>query len=77
MSTQTVSRPTPRAVWHHGPAWLWLLSFVICFGGDALLGRWVLLPNPSYGSWNRALTPGLTSDRDVVGRKMAIIKGYR
>ena len=44
---------------------------------DRWLGRWVLLPNPSYGSWNRALTPGLTSDRDVVGRKMAIIKGYR
>ena len=44
MSTQSVTRPTPRATWHHGPSWLWLLSFVICFAGDALLGRWVLLP---------------------------------
>ena len=44
MSIQTVSRPTSRVTWHHGPAWLWLLSFVICFAGDALLGRWLLLP---------------------------------
>ena len=44
MSTHTVSRPTPRATWHHGPSWLWLLSFVICFAGDALIGGWVLLP---------------------------------
>ncbi len=43
MSTQTVPRPAVRT-WHHSPAWLWLLSFVICIGGDALLGHWVLLP---------------------------------
>lgn len=43
MSTHTVSRAASRT-WHHSPAWLWLLSFVICIGGDALLGRWVLLP---------------------------------
>ena len=43
MSTRTVSRAVSRT-WHHSPAWLWLLSFVICIGGDALLGRWVLLP---------------------------------
>lgn len=30
--------------WHPAPAWLWLLSFVACIGGDWLLGRWVLLP---------------------------------
>jgi 5'-nucleotidase (lipoprotein e(P4) family) len=41
------------------------------------LARWVLLPNPSYGSWVRALTPGLTSDRDVLATKMAMVKGYR
>src|SRR6266498_1449939 len=43
MSSQTVPRPAVRT-WHHSPAWLWLLSFVICIGGDALLGHWVLLP---------------------------------
>ena len=48
MSPHTVSLPTPRAIWHHGPSWLWLLSFVICFAGDALLGRWVLLYQPLH-----------------------------
>jgi predicted secreted acid phosphatase len=40
------------------------------------LERWVLLPNPSYGSWSRALTPGLTDDRDVLAKKIATIRGY-
>lgn len=44
MSTQTATRPSARPAWHHGPAWLWLLSFFICIGADVLLGRWVLLP---------------------------------
>ncbi|MBI1880641.1 MAG: isoprenylcysteine carboxylmethyltransferase family protein [Chloroflexi bacterium] len=44
MSAQTLTPTTSRTVWHHGPSWLWLLSFVLCIGGDALLGRWVLLP---------------------------------
>jgi predicted secreted acid phosphatase len=44
---------------------------------DRWLERWVLLPNPSYGSWARALTSGLTTDRDVLDRKMEIVKGYR
>lgn len=43
MTTQA-ARPGAQRVWHHSPAWLWLLSFLICIGGDALLGRWVLLP---------------------------------
>ena len=42
MSIQTIT--APHRVWHHGPSWLWLVSFVLCFGGDALLGRWALLP---------------------------------
>ena len=41
------------------------------------LERWVLLPNPSYGSWSRALTAGLTDDRDVLNKKLAAIRGYR
>ncbi len=43
MATQTAPRPA-RRTWHHSPAWLWLLSFCLCIGGDAWLGRWVLLP---------------------------------
>ncbi|MFN3705992.1 MAG: methyltransferase family protein [Thermoflexales bacterium] len=31
--------------WHHGPSWLWLLSFVVVIAGDVLvLQRWTLLP---------------------------------
>jgi protein-S-isoprenylcysteine O-methyltransferase Ste14 len=44
MSTPTIAQRPARVEWHHGPAWLWLLSFVLCFAGDWLLGRWVLLP---------------------------------
>ena len=44
MMPQDLARPVQRAAWHPGPAWLWLLSFVLCIGGDQLLGRWVLLP---------------------------------
>ncbi|NJN99667.1 MAG: hypothetical protein HC875_38980, partial [Anaerolineales bacterium] len=44
MSTKTVNSTPSVPVWHHGPSWLWLLSFGLCIGGDALLGRWVLLP---------------------------------
>lgn len=44
MATQTPLSRVSWPVWHHGPSWLWLLSFVLCLGGDALLGRWVLLP---------------------------------
>lgn len=38
----STSDNTPR--WHHGPSWLWLLSFIVCLVGDALIGRWTLLP---------------------------------
>jgi 5'-nucleotidase (lipoprotein e(P4) family) len=44
---------------------------------DRWLERWVILPNASYGSWLRALTPGLSSDRDVLEKKLATIRGYR
>ena len=40
MTTPTIT----RAAWHHGPSWLWLLSFVACVGGDGLLGRWIMTP---------------------------------
>ena len=44
---------------------------------DRWLERWLLLPNPSYGSWLRALTPGMSGDRDVLEKKLTIIAGYR
>ncbi len=47
MTAHPPSSETPAAVraqWHHGPSWLWLLSFVVCVVGDALIGRWTLLP---------------------------------
>jgi acid phosphatase len=41
------------------------------------LERWVLVPNPSYGSWSRALTPGVTDDAQVLQAKMTAIRGFR
>lgn len=38
------SSPSARGQWHHGPSWLWLLSFVVCVAVDWLIGRWTLLP---------------------------------
>jgi len=40
----TKGAPAERVKWHHGPSWLWLLSFIVCMAADALLGRWVVLP---------------------------------
>jgi 5'-nucleotidase (lipoprotein e(P4) family) len=41
------------------------------------LERWVLLPNPSYGSWSRALTPGVTGAAQVLQEKMAVVRGFK
>jgi acid phosphatase len=38
---------------------------------------WILLPNPLYGSWERALFPGLTSDEEILSRKREQVKGFR
>ncbi len=38
---------------------------------------WVLLPNPMYGSWERALYPGLTNDNEILQRKREQLKGFR
>lgn len=38
-------RDPADVLWHHGPSWLWLLSFVVVVALDVLaLRRWVLLP---------------------------------
>lgn len=41
---QSKAPSAARTPWHHGPSWLWLLSFAVCLGGDALLRGWVLTP---------------------------------
>ena len=38
---------------------------------------WILLPNPTYGSWERALYPGITSDAEILQRKREQLKGFR
>lgn len=38
---------------------------------------WILLPNAMYGSWERALYPGLTKDEEVLLRKRQLVKGFR
>lgn len=38
---------------------------------------WILLPNAMYGSWERALYPGLTDDAEILRRKRAQLKGFR
>lgn len=37
--------------------------------------RWVLIPNPLYGSWDRALYPGFTKDDEILARKRAQLGG--
>ena len=44
---------------------------------DRWLERWILLPNASYGSWLRALTSGLSGDREVLQKKLTTVGGYR
>jgi 5'-nucleotidase (lipoprotein e(P4) family) len=39
--------------------------------------RWVLLPNPMYGSWERILIPGLTDDTEVLRKKRETVKGFK
>ena len=38
---------------------------------------WILLPNPMYGSWERALYPGLTNDEEILRRKREQLKGFK
>ena len=39
--------------------------------------NWILLPNAMYGSWERALFPGLTKDEEILLRKRQQVKGFR
>lgn len=38
---------------------------------------WLLLPNPMYGSWERAIYPGLAKDEEILARKRQQVKGFR
>jgi acid phosphatase len=38
---------------------------------------WILLPNPLYGSWERALYAGLTQDNEILQRKRELLRGFR
>jgi predicted secreted acid phosphatase len=36
--------------------------------------RWVVLPNPTYGSWERAIYTGKTDDPEILRAKFAKLK---
>ena len=38
---------------------------------------WIMLPNPQYGSWERAVYAGLTKDEEILLRKREQVKGFR
>ena len=38
---------------------------------------WIMLPNPLYGSWERAVYAGLTADEEILLRKREQVKGFR
>jgi acid phosphatase len=38
--------------------------------------RWVLLPNPQYGSWERALYPGVSGDAEILAKKRSQVRGF-
>lgn len=39
--------------------------------------RWVLIPNAAYGSWDRVLTQGASSDADVLRQKRHSVAGFK
>ena len=44
MTEHSARQSNPDRLWHHGPSWLWLLSFALMIGIDIVIGRWALLP---------------------------------
>jgi acid phosphatase len=38
--------------------------------------RWILIPNPAYGSWDRIIHAGITADPDVLRKKRESVKGF-
>jgi acid phosphatase len=39
--------------------------------------RWILLPNPLYGSWDRIISSGVSTDPEVLQRKRQTVKGFK
>lgn len=39
--------------------------------------RWIVLPNPLYGSWERTFYPVGTPDADALARQFASVRGFR
>ena len=40
------------------------------------IDRWVLLPNSAYGSWDRIIYAGLTTDPEILVKKRETVRGY-
>lgn len=38
--------------------------------------RWVLIPNPAYGSWDRIIYSGVTADPEVLIKKREAVRGF-
>lgn len=39
--------------------------------------HWVLIPNPTYGSWDRAIYPNVRDDAEILAKKFKTLKGFR
>jgi acid phosphatase len=45
---------------------------------EARWGRtWILIPNPTYGSWERSLYPGISNDPEVLAKKRSLVKDFQ
>lgn len=38
--------------------------------------EWIMIPNPVYGSWERALYPGVSGDAEILRRKRQQVRGF-
>lgn len=38
--------------------------------------RWIMIPNPAYGSWDRIIYAGVTGDAEVLLKKREAVKGF-
>ena len=39
--------------------------------------QWIMIPNPVYGSWERALYPGVSADAEILRRKRDQVRGFK
>lgn len=38
--------------------------------------RWLMIPNPAYGSWDRIIYAGLTTDPEILRKKRQTVRGF-